>query len=397
MSAQQVEDHFPDSLVCPILGTLMADPVIAADGHTYERAAITEWFKESSLSPMTGLNLNSKSVITNYALKTVIDDFCRGRPERIAAREESRRPEFIVKTMASRRVTPETTAPWEFDKGLLASKTAQTKKPVIVCTSRTSLNTGEGVLLAFEPQTDGKEFRLSMSHPLKLEKQHTTEASISCMERLNDHTFAAGTRDGGVSIWSLERNSSSGRITAKRTWAAEQDLHYSTTTCVTPVPTYSLLSNNGDSLKDFSLVASGSLDGSVKLWSKVQNTSQWKHSAVMHHRGEVRCVSSSNEGHILSGGSDWSLKMWDPNVPNEPVRTLDGHTHVVRCITTERATRGRFASGSNDEHVIVWDIRQPEPLVHKIEAGSPVLTLCWETGFCARAEELRRTQCRERV
>ena len=34
-----------DTLRCPILRTLMRRPVIAADGHTYERRAILLWFE----------------------------------------------------------------------------------------------------------------------------------------------------------------------------------------------------------------------------------------------------------------------------------------------------------------------------------------------------------------
>jgi hypothetical protein len=38
--------EIPEDFKCPISVTdeLMKDPVVAADGHTYERAAIEEWF-----------------------------------------------------------------------------------------------------------------------------------------------------------------------------------------------------------------------------------------------------------------------------------------------------------------------------------------------------------------
>ena len=35
-------------LVCPITRELMVDPVIAADEHTYERAAITTWLRTNN-------------------------------------------------------------------------------------------------------------------------------------------------------------------------------------------------------------------------------------------------------------------------------------------------------------------------------------------------------------
>ena len=41
-------DEPPEELVCPISLNLMSDdPVVAADGITYERASIEDWFKKS--------------------------------------------------------------------------------------------------------------------------------------------------------------------------------------------------------------------------------------------------------------------------------------------------------------------------------------------------------------
>jgi hypothetical protein len=40
--------------LCPIRMEIMKDPVVAADGHTYERGAIEDWFaRGNSSSPMT--------------------------------------------------------------------------------------------------------------------------------------------------------------------------------------------------------------------------------------------------------------------------------------------------------------------------------------------------------
>ena len=42
----------------------MVDPVVTADGHTYERVAIEQWLQMHDMSPMTGepLPLPSRSV-----------------------------------------------------------------------------------------------------------------------------------------------------------------------------------------------------------------------------------------------------------------------------------------------------------------------------------------------
>lgn len=50
----------------------MTDPVIAADGFTYEKAALTQWFAKSTLSPITGLHLANINIIPNHALRHTI-------------------------------------------------------------------------------------------------------------------------------------------------------------------------------------------------------------------------------------------------------------------------------------------------------------------------------------
>ena len=44
----------------------MVDPVVANDGYTYDRKHIEEWWQKSNLSPMTGLPIESKSLIPNH-------------------------------------------------------------------------------------------------------------------------------------------------------------------------------------------------------------------------------------------------------------------------------------------------------------------------------------------
>ena len=55
--ADIAEEEAPASFLCPISGELMRDPVMCADGHSYERANIERWLAESRLSPVTGSQL----------------------------------------------------------------------------------------------------------------------------------------------------------------------------------------------------------------------------------------------------------------------------------------------------------------------------------------------------
>ena len=56
-------------LRCPITRELLKDPVVAADGHTYERSAILQWFTQSTRSPMTNIAVPSTTVYPNHALR----------------------------------------------------------------------------------------------------------------------------------------------------------------------------------------------------------------------------------------------------------------------------------------------------------------------------------------
>jgi hypothetical protein len=53
----------------------MEDPVVARDGHTYEREAIEAYIKEHGKSPISGEPLDLDSLIENRAVQNQIDSF----------------------------------------------------------------------------------------------------------------------------------------------------------------------------------------------------------------------------------------------------------------------------------------------------------------------------------
>ncbi|MCE3237933.1 MAG: putative ATPase [Gammaproteobacteria bacterium] len=57
---------------CPISMDTMADPCMASDGHTYERAEIAEWFRNKKISPKTGINLQNTNFMPNHNLRQLL-------------------------------------------------------------------------------------------------------------------------------------------------------------------------------------------------------------------------------------------------------------------------------------------------------------------------------------
>jgi hypothetical protein len=75
----------PAHLLCPITQQLMEHPVVAADGHTYERAAMEAWLRSERArgrSPLTNMPLEHTRLVTNYAVKAALEEWALQQQQR---------------------------------------------------------------------------------------------------------------------------------------------------------------------------------------------------------------------------------------------------------------------------------------------------------------------------
>ncbi|XP_020114311.1 U-box domain-containing protein 1-like [Ananas comosus] len=73
-----IEMSIPDEFRCPITLDLMRDPVIVSSGHTYDRSSIARWLDSGRHScPKSGRRLIHTAVIPNYAVKGLMEQWCR--------------------------------------------------------------------------------------------------------------------------------------------------------------------------------------------------------------------------------------------------------------------------------------------------------------------------------
>ena len=74
------DDGLPEAFLCPITQIRLRDPVVAADGYTYERSAIEAWLFNKDTSPLTNLPLDDKVLYPNLtlitAMKVVLGEHC---------------------------------------------------------------------------------------------------------------------------------------------------------------------------------------------------------------------------------------------------------------------------------------------------------------------------------
>ena len=96
--------EIPEDLRCPLTLELFCEPVTAADGHTYEKVAIEQWFLKARTSPTTNEPLESTALIPQHTVKKLVCAFMDTRrrssvdddddvpPPRPAREEPAERP-----------------------------------------------------------------------------------------------------------------------------------------------------------------------------------------------------------------------------------------------------------------------------------------------------------------
>lgn len=76
--SQSMSLNIPDEFRCPISLDLMKDPVIVASGHTYDRNSIAQWINSGHHTcPKSGQKLIHMALIPNYALKSLLQQWCQ--------------------------------------------------------------------------------------------------------------------------------------------------------------------------------------------------------------------------------------------------------------------------------------------------------------------------------
>lgn len=98
----------PDHFICPITQMPMKHPVVAADGHTYERDSIKKAILVKPVSPMTNKPLTHTYLVTNHALRKHMTLFIANtQPHNVSssaaapAATGSKKRMRVVKTLAA--------------------------------------------------------------------------------------------------------------------------------------------------------------------------------------------------------------------------------------------------------------------------------------------------------
>lgn len=97
------------------------------------------------------------------------------------------------------------------------------------------------------------------------------------------------------------------------------------------------------------LLASGSDDGTVRLWRLPDGAAL---KMLEGHADEIWCLAISRDGRVLaSGGYDGAVRLWA--LPDgEVLRTLEGHRDVVKCLAI--TPDGQLLASGSQTRVWLW-------------------------------------------
>lgn len=99
-------------------------------------------------------------------------------------------------------------------------------------------------------------------------------------------------------------------------------------------------------------IASGSLDGTVRLWNALTGASG---PILTEHTGAVYSAMYSPTGNQLASGSeDQTVRVWDAQT-GVAIAVLSGHSHIVSNVAFSPSGL-QIASGSWDKAVRIWDV-----------------------------------------
>ena len=162
----------------------------------------------------------------------------------------------------------------------------------------------------------------------------STRSKLSCLS-YNKHVcnhIASSDYEGVVTVWDVETKTAIAEFEEhdKRAWAVDY--------CRT----------------DPRLLASGSDDGRVKIWSTAQEGSVLE----LDVRANVCCAQyGTNSAHQLAVGcADHRVHLFDLRNPSEALAVLQGHRKAVSYVRF-LPSGDELASASTDSSLCVWDIR----------------------------------------
>ena len=128
---------------------------------------------------------------------------------------------------------------------------------------------------------------------------------------------------------------------------------------------------------DGSLLASGSVDNTVRLWDA--HTGTELHTMQRHVHSILTVAFSPDSSLLASAGADGTIQLWDVETGTH-LRTLIGHLRFVYCVAFSPDDK-ILASGGEDRIIQFWDVETGESIRVLAAHKGGVRSIAFSPGF----------------
>ena len=189
---------------------------------------------------------------------------------------------------------------------------------------------GTGLLKNLGP--DGKELPILNQHGTSIHA-----ASFSPVDRDDEYTFATGGADKRIQLWRAQTNNTNDLLRDNQTLDGHNDSVW--------ILAFS---------KDGQDLASGSLDGTVRLWDLDILRERFK---ITGHTGEIKALAYTVDNRILACGTGLkgTLRLWDAGTSSQLSILLD-HVGLNETVTFSSDGRTLASGGSENNSILLSDV-----------------------------------------
>ncbi|CAG9319863.1 unnamed protein product [Blepharisma stoltei] len=379
MSQKLIEENIPDCFLCPITQELMQDPVIAADGHTYERKAIKRWLKTGNRrSPLTNESLTNMTFIENYLARSLIHEFIenqtkttqscdliRNKEVEFKSKEKCLKDEInkksqeinsLLSRLETQRKTKKRHTIFDYTAfivilGMLFYNSADrfVKSSEIYSSKFNTIEFESSKLVLAQPveyqsskisatSKDGSHYAYADSNYIFVINTATNENEISLRHNSSEITFiqfsnsgkllASGNRDNEVTLWSLESKKKIKDFMGHKKAISAIDIS-----------------------ADEKLVVSGGWDGKVILWDIESQHQNGIFGKMNDKTSWVTAIKFSPDGKLIaSSHGDFAINIW--NIADKKIiKQIKGHQNWIQSVAFSDC--GKFLNSKSIDGTII--------------------------------------------
>ena len=189
---------------------------------------------------------------------------------------------------------------------------------------------GTGLLKNLGP--GGKELPILNQHGTSIHA-----ASFSPVDRDDEYTFATGGADKRIQLWRAQTNNTNDLLRDNQTLDGHNDSVW--------ILAFS---------KDGQDLASGSLDGTVRLWDLDILRERFK---ITGHTGGIKALAYTVDNRILACGTGLkgTLRLWDAGTSSQ-LSTLLDHAGLNETVTFSSDGRTVASGGSQNNSILLSDV-----------------------------------------